>query len=180
MLDVVQERGILQARPRPGFGRDEDCGASRYHVQGMRQKSLPQVPIADIKPQIPDGMHVLRRAFNSEVRRGRGPTAPGLAPGHQEHAPGGPVSLLGPGILLRRAQVAPYEAEDRGKGRGPRGSLTVEPGDYPVPHSEGLRPQKLETRRARQLEGPDIAFPADTPTLQLGVPEHLRPRDRGD
>ena len=79
VLGVVLEGGVLRACPGLGLGQDEDGGAARCHVQGLRQEALPQVPAPDVEPQVPHGMHVPRGALNSGTARGRGAPAPGPA-----------------------------------------------------------------------------------------------------
>ena len=79
MPGVDLEGGVLKACPGLGRGQDEDGGAARCHVQGLRQEALPQVPAADVEPQVSHGVHVLRGALNSGTARGRGAPAPGPA-----------------------------------------------------------------------------------------------------
>ena len=104
---VVLEGGVLRARPGLGLGQDEDGGAGRRHVQGLRQEALPQVPAPDVEPQVPHGVHFLRGALNSGMARGRGAPAPRLAPREWAHPEGRcswPSRYLPPGLPAGRAQ----------------------------------------------------------------------------
>ena len=79
MTGVVLEGGVLGACPGLGLSQDEEGGAARCHVQGLRQEALPEVPAPDVEPQVPYGVHVLRGALNSGTARGWGAPAPGPA-----------------------------------------------------------------------------------------------------
>ena len=98
---VVLEGGVLGAYPGLGLSRDEEGGAARCHVQGLRQEALPEVPAPDVEPKVPHGVHVLRGALNSGTARGRGALAP--SPALRERVrPGGrrvwPSRQLPPGL----------------------------------------------------------------------------------
>ena len=93
---------------------------------------------------------------------------------------GANIRFRGAGRLMGGTQVAPYEAEHRGKGRDPCRPLTGELGDYLVP--QGLDPcsQDFKPHGTGRPESWDIALPGSTPALPLGVPELLRPWGRGE
>ena len=89
--------------------------------------------------------------------------------GRSRLALGACIWCRGFGSLLGGTQVAPDEAEHLRQARGPCRPLAGEPGDYPVTHGLGSRPQDFEPHGADRLEGPDVAYPGRAPAFLVGV-----------